>query len=339
LHERGTNILFIRLQAIGDCIGVFPYLRSLRSAYPWYRISFMTQPEVADVARAMTFLENVHVVRSGHNRATRLMLALPAAFDAASHGYDWILDLQDSPISRVICRMSLRSSRATMEKFEHKHHAERFIDVVRYSGLDPDGCLRPALPEDAPLTLDDYRDPDIGLRALKRLGIEPDCELVVLNPGGAYPSRNWAVENYAEFAERFRESGHRNAEFLALGTENRLGKKARRLARAVAGFHNLVGRTTLLEAMAILQHADLVVSEDSGLLHMAWTAGRPTVGILGSSSSYWGKPLGRHTASLDSSNLPCAWCLKPECPLGHYRCLTQYTPATVLSEAARLMKR
>jgi heptosyltransferase-2 len=99
----------------------------------------------------------------------------------------------------------------------------------------------------------------------------------------------------------------------------------------------IIGKTTVAEAFAILQLTKLVLSEDSGLMHMSWVSGVPTVALLGGTRSDWVQPLGEHSDFVDSSDLPCGNCMQEKCKWGDTRCLTRYTPEIIFEKAKALI--
>ena len=126
--------------------------------------------------------------------------------------------------------------------------------------------------------------------------------------------------------------------FLVLGTEQ-IREKANFLKKNLGDkLINLVGKTTPSEAFAILQKAELVVSEDSGLMHMAWVAQVPVVALFGSSRSAWSKPPGRWSVCLDSSDLDCGECLQPACRFGDVHCLSRYSTGFIVETARKLLE-
>jgi len=97
---------------------------------------------------------------------------------------------------------------------------------------------------------------------------------------------------------------------------------------------NLAGTTSLAEAIALIAASDAVVSNDSGLMHIAAALQRPQVAIFGSSDP-------RHTPPLSSKaqiiwlHLSCSPCFQRTCPLGHLNCLNQISPQRVMNEVNR----
>jgi heptosyltransferase-2 len=100
---------------------------------------------------------------------------------------------------------------------------------------------------------------------------------------------------------------------------------------------NLIGKTSLKDVAEILSHAECVVSNDSGLMHLSSAVDTPIVGIYGSSSPEYTPPLCEESKrEIIYKNLDCSPCFKRSCPLGHTNCLNYITVDMVLSAIARL---
>ena len=99
--------------------------------------------------------------------------------------------------------------------------------------------------------------------------------------------------------------------------------------------HNLVGTTSLAEAIDLLSCVDSVVSNDSGLMHVAAALGKPVTGIYGSTSPDFTPPLSERVKLL-STDIECRPCFKRECPYGHLRCLTELRPELAIAAVKEL---
>lgn len=168
--------------------------------------------------------------------------------------------------------------------------------------------------------------------ALGRHALRPQG-YVVFAPGAEYgPAKRWPAIHFAELARGL----GRTAVLLGSGKEAPLCAE---IAQAAGGGHclDLAGRTNLLEAFALIAGAGTVVSNDSGLMHVAAAFAVPQVAVFGSSSPLHTPPLNDRAQVVwlkqDPDYQPpldCAPCFERDCPLGHTRCLVDITPDRVL---------
>jgi ADP-heptose:LPS heptosyltransferase len=182
------------------------------------------------------------------------------------------------------------------------------------------------------------RDPGRGWRKLTAAGWDGTSELVVLNPAGAFPGRNWPLERYREFAERW--ASHRGSvRFLLLG-QSKIAPKAQWLAASLGTRAiSLVGHDTPGEAFAMLRHARLVVSEDSGLMHMSWAAGTPTIALFGASRWVWAQPQGNYCEAVVTCRAGDGICMAGTCRAGPESCLATLQAAPVVDLGLALLER
>ncbi len=162
---------------------------------------------------------------------------------------------------------------------------------------------------------------------LKRLNLTLDPPVAVLCPGAEFgPAKRWPVRHFATAARQLISQGF---QVWLLGSKKD-HPIAAQLAREVDGpIHNLCGATSLGEAVDLMALAQRVISNDSGLMHVAAALCRPLVAVFGSSSPEFTPPLSNE-ARVVTLNLPCSPCFKRECPLGHLNCLENLTPDQVM---------
>ncbi len=321
------NILAIRFHAIGDVAITFPTLQAVRQRYPATTIDLLTTQATAGLAEATGIFRSVSTIGIPRNRTQRLTAAVSGGFRARSGRYDIVLDLQRNWISRTVRSIVSPAGWAEFDRFSPTSAHIRTLRTVRAAGLD--------IPESVPpLSLPRERFGAARDRLLAG-GWDGTAPLVCLNPAGLWTSRQWPAASYATLATLLTDA--RTVQFILLGTE-RMSSRSAPLARSLGErVIDLVGSTSLAEAFGIVQHASLIVSEDSGLMHLAWVSGVPTVALFGSSRHDWSAPVGKHTALFHSGDLECGACMDPDCRFGDTHCLTRVSPDQVLEQSLRLL--
>ena len=156
--------------------------------------------------------------------------------------------------------------------------------------------------------------------------------IYVMCPGAEYgPSKRWPTEHFASLATQL-VSNNPNNHIILLGSQSDqiLGAEIASLAKQNSHIHDWCGNTSLDEAIALIGISKAVISNDSGLMHIAAALQTPQVAIFGSSDPAHTPPLSEK-AKVIWLNLPCSPCHKKECPLGHLKCLKDILPEQVLT--------
>jgi heptosyltransferase-2 len=323
------KILAIRLQATGDVVVTLPYLQNLyNSLGSSLKFDFFTRKETEDIPKNILLFNKVYSIGGGRNFKKQLLSALLLLPWLFIQRYDVIIDLQNNIISKIIRKLLLPKAWSVFDRFSPISGAERYRLTIEAAGIGKNKA-------DSNFRL---KYPETGLKILKNNSWIEKNELVVLNPAGAFETRNWNLHNYVAFAQLWLND-FPQTQFLVMGTSPLASKAAFLKERLGNKLINLVEQTTPSEAFAILQHAKLVLSEDSGLMHMAWISGIPTVALFGATRSDWSRPLGEHTFLFDSSDLPCGNCMQAVCKFGDVHCLTRVTPEQVFHHAFSLIQK
>lgn len=322
------RILAIRLQAMGDVVITLPYLQHLRNSLPSEgRLDFLTREEMEDIPKNLDLFDHIYSIGGAREFRKQLLstfLLLPQLF---MRRYDVVIDLQNNILSRIVRKILLPTAWSAFDRFSPRPAGERNRLTIEAIGLGNNRM-------DTRLRL---RQSFRATTSLKNKGLKETDKLVVLNPAGAFATRNWEMHKYVLFARQWLRRWP-ETEFVVLGTSF-VAEKAAFLENELGDrLINLVGRTTPSEVFSLLQHVTLVLSEDSGLMHMAWVSGTPVVALFGSTRSDWSRPLGPHSVVLDSSDLPCGDCMQAICRRGDVFCLSRLSPEEVFTRAVSLLE-
>jgi heptosyltransferase II len=325
------NSLVIAPQWIGDAVMTEPLLRRLHArgekltvgALPWVAPVYRAMPQVADVIE-FPFAHGGLQLKARRSIAKQVQGRFDTAYVLPNSLKSALLPFLASIPRRVgylgEARVGLLTHRLKNPKTKPPMVAFYSALSGDKTGLDND---RPQL-QIAPARID----------ATSKLFALPTGGYYVFAPGAEYgPAKRWPVIHFAELAKSLAHP------VVLLGS----AKEAELCAEIeqVAGQGkclDLAGKTPLEQAFALIAGARAMVSNDSGLMHVAAAFGVPQVAVFGSSSPLHTPPLNEKARVIwlkeDAAYQPpldCAPCFERECPLGHTRCLYDVTPERVLA--------
>lgn len=210
-----------------------------------------------------------------------------------------------------------------LDKARYPLMVQRFAALAWPAGAE--------LPEELPAPVL-RADPAQAAALRGRYGLESPRPVVAFCPGAEYgPAKQWPARHFASLAGSLIRQGF--AVWLLGSARDKPHAEEIRDALELdpqAHCRNLCGLTTLGEAVDLLAEAACVVTNDSGLMHIAAALSRPLVVLYGSSTAAFTPPL-TDKKRLLSLDLPCSPCFKRECPLLHLDCLNKLTPDRVLT--------
>ncbi len=322
------RVLAIRLQAMGDLVITLPYLQQLRNTLPPDTVlDLLTREEVDAIPKHMHLFNRVYSIRGGRSVKKQLLHTCWLIPQLFLKKYDVVIDLQDNIVSRLVSKCLMPKAWSLFDRLSPVAAGERTRATIEAIGLGK--CF--------PHTVFSMVNRQEAIQLLRENGWKEDHQLVVLNPAGAFESRNWPIDNYVQFAALWLKN-FPDTQFLVMGTEFIAARSACMEKHLGNRMINLVNKTTPAQAFAIVQEVKFVLSEDSGLMHMAWVSGIPTMALFGSTQSEKARPLGEATGFVDSADLECGGCMQPRCRYGDTHCLTRYSAEMIFEKSIPLLQ-
>lgn len=328
------RIIIIDLLYLGDLLFATPFIRNLRQNLPESRIDMVVNSNFFSIIEDSPYLDNVY-----------------------SYNKEW--NTRES----INFTKKLRKNHYTLGINIHGNWRTAFLlkDIkpdysVGYGGRGRGIFLdqvieRPAdlhmvntylkLLEDNGYTVKD-KNTEIGINpaSLKKMrgflrenGYRGKRKVIGLNTGGSWPTKRWPVEKFAKLADRL--IAEYNCNIIFLGSKGDLS----RIDKIISLMNNrplvAAGETNLKELAVLESMCDLVISNDSGPVHVAAAAGTPTITIFGPSDEKKYRPLGdKHEIVINE--LDCRPCGEHKCPLGHHRCMEDIGVDDVLKIADKM---
>lgn len=334
------QILIIRLGRLGDVVLATPLVRALRRAFPDSQVDWVIKQEFAPLLQGLPGLRQVIALDTREGLPGLLRLAR----EIRGRRYDLVVDLHGVPRSYLLCARSGATMRRRYRKWLLRRRlltglgwnllrgapgvAERYFTALEDFGITPDH----GPPE---LNL----DPEARRESAHRLADLPRPR-IGLAPGATRFTKRWPAESFAaagsRLAERFSGS------LVIIG-----GPEDESIAEVVAGqvsggpVQNLAGRLSLPQAAAVLAELDLLISNDTGLMHLATAVQTPVVAVFGPTTRELGFfPRGPKAKVIEHANLSCRPCSvhgTDACPRGHFRCMKEIRPEQVAAAAASFL--
>ncbi|MBR9977567.1 MAG: lipopolysaccharide heptosyltransferase II [Bacteroidetes bacterium] len=322
---RLNKVLLIRLSSIGDIILCTPMLRAIKQAFPECEVHFLTRKEFAPL-----LLHDPHIdhllsmdTEEGRTGLAAMNLAL------MREQYDAVFDLHNNFRSRTLRNgTSARIHHVDKRVFrrlllvwmkwnrygESVPVPQRYIETALRYGIRADTAGPRLYPPD-----ESYLEVRLKLRTA---GMDPSQPAKGICPGAKHATKRWPAAHYVELARRLAGDGQH---LLLFGSKEDVDTAAE-IKRAAPQFvHDLTGRLSLMETAAAMRHCQLIIANDSGLMHMATAMKVPVIALFGSTVREFGFfPYHSPAAVLEVDGLPCRPCThigRARCPEDHFACL------------------
>lgn len=325
------KILIIRLSSLGDIILTQPVISLLFEEYPSAEIHYICKPQFVELVQCLD--PRIKAIAYEKNPAMLLRLA--------NSKYDIVLDLHGKLASWLISRSVKAKTKKVYDKRRSMRKAivsgakDLFIESTTslyFSALDGIVSKEKQKLATAPRIGLPDRTPHLELLP----DFDPKFKTIAIFPGAAHPTK---IYPYRYLNESIKLTG-KEYRFILLGSyeENHLGL---RLADAnPEKTFNLCGAYSFAQLIHVLERCDLVISGDSGPMHLAAALGKKQIAIFGSTHPRLGfAPQNPHAKviCLNLSCQPCSLHGANRCPLGHFDCMMKIKPADLMREIQTIL--
>ncbi|MEI6126230.1 MAG: glycosyltransferase family 9 protein [Pseudomonadota bacterium] len=333
------KILIVRLSSLGDVVHTLPAVRALKNHFPDASLTWVIEEAASDLLRGYPGVDRVIVSRRKQWLADigRCAFSGPAleikkfVSELRDDLYDLIIDFQGllksgllAGLARGEKKLGFRNAREGAALFYtdkapppafNAHALKRHLALVAPLGItDP-------LPEFA--SLFGKEDDDAIAKLFAHEGISGDKALICMHPSAMWPTKLWGREKIAGLCDMLQHAY--NCEILCVGGAGEK-KYLEAICALVAGkVKNMAGKTTLRQLACLISKARLMISMDSGPMHLACVVGTPVVAVFGPTAPWRTGPFGRDYR-VARKELPCSPCFQRKiCPAKHHRCMKDIT--------------
>ncbi|HWQ40214.1 MAG TPA: lipopolysaccharide heptosyltransferase II [Burkholderiales bacterium] len=334
----GPRILIVAPSWVGDAVLSQPLLALLKARQPdaaidvfapsWVLPVYRRMPEVAGTLEnpfghgALALGARLRYGRRLRERCYARAVILPNSLKSALVPYFAAIAQRTGFVGEL--RYGLLNDARRLDEARMPLMVERFAYLAGEAG---EPLLRP-VPRPRLRVTGEETQQVLAAKALQR----PE-RLACFCPGAEYgPAKRWPAAHFAQLA---RHLARQSWKVWLLGSSKDVEAGTQIVRQAGDAVLDLTGKTSLDEAVALLAIADLVVTNDSGLMHVAAALDRPLVAIYGSSSPRFTPPLSEH-ARIVQLGVPCSPCFQRVCPLGHFDCMMRLAPERILREIEAL---
>jgi len=326
------NILIIKPGAVGDLLQMTPVIRALNGYSPGAKISLLVGSEItaALFKNDRRITETIIFERDGRHRSLSSRLTLWNHLHAK--GYDLVLNYQRSNLKTWFLASAAFPCRVLVY---HKTESRTVHAVVNYlETLTPLGLIPTDL--DLELFLDDES------RAFARnffSSQDLDGKIVIaLNPGATHEVNRWPTNRFAELADLITDQLHGCP--LIIGGPDDVPLAGEIIARSRVKPISLAGNTSLLQLGAVLERCNMLVSGDTGPLHLATATGTKVIGLFGAADPARTGPVGKGHRVIQAGTIPCVTCRSRRCNNQNYlECMESITALEVADVAAAMLRK
>jgi heptosyltransferase III len=329
--SRISRILVIKLRAVGDVLLSTVVTKNLREAFPTAKIAFLTESPSADIIRNNPYIDEPVIYDRSSTGSVELIRKVRRG------KFDLVIDLFGNPRSALLTRLSGARHRVGF-RFRGRTYAYTLIVEPRGGTVHNTQFNLDAL-EAIGISIVDrtvqFRFSDEDRRYVDEFLAQAGIGGLVigLNTGGGWYTKRWPLDRFAvlggHLIERF------GARIVLPWGPGQL-EEVRNVQSMMKDRGFIPPPTTLTQLGALLARCSIVVSNDSGPMHIAAAVGTPVLGIYGPTNPLLQGPYGEQHLTVRREGLDCLGCNFTKCPIGHL-CMNELTIEKVLEAFEELL--
>jgi lipopolysaccharide heptosyltransferase II len=343
------KILIIRLSSLGDILLTTPIVRCLRKKFPHAQIDFLLKSEYAELYRFNNQINNLLEIKTGKRSELSLLQK-----QIQRTRYDILIDLQNNFRSRYLRFFSMARYTRVINKrvikryllvrfginlFRNKQHVvDRYFETIKKFGV-----------------VNDYQGLDINIsgEAIEVINSIvgsknlPNYTYVFgLAPSARHFTKRWLPDRFVQLGVYLVKKYHAKIFIFGSITEQEYCDDITQMINFKSGAtvaENFAGKTNILETAKLLSLCDVVVTNDSGLMHLASALKKKIMAIFGSTVEQLGFfPYGTKSTVVEAEKVSCRPCShigKAECPQKHFNCMNEISVDEVAEAVRRILEK
>jgi len=336
------KILIIRLSSIGDILLSTPFIRQIRETFPDAKIDFIVKDIYKDLLVHNPHINELYCLKlnEGRKELDDLKVTL------RDESYSVVFDLHNNMRSNYL-KSGIQSGKTySIKKGKFKQILLVYCKINIYEKETP-------IPHRYLSVAKEYgvKDDEKGLelfwnketidsaeKKVISMGLELDHPYICLAPGAGFFTKRWPEEKFDNLVKLIQQ----NNEFQIIVLGDDKDKEAGLSLKKQRNIIDSSGKLSLLETAYIISKGKMIVSNDSGLMHMATSVNKPVLAIFGSTVKELGFfPYRAKSKVIENSDLSCRPCShigRKSCPKKHFRCMDEITPERVYTELGQLLQ-
>ena len=339
------RIIIVRMDRIGDVVLSTPVIKAVRNAYPDSHIAVLVRPYAREVVEGNPYIDEV-ITYDKSEKEKGLFGKIMFIVGLRNKKFDLAIILHPKNSSHILAYLAGIPKRLGYDKklgifltkkiphtkqYGLKHEIDYALGLLRYIGIES---------SDKSLHVPVNKSSEERIKGIfDKNGISQNDPVITIHPAASCRSRRWKLERFVKVSDVLAKKYGARIIIISGPDDKAMGDRVAELMKSRA--LNLSGKTSVSDIVSILRRSKLLISNDSGPVHISCAVGTPVISIFGRndrglSPERWG-PVGSRDIALHK-DVGCEICLAHNCKLG-FKCLDMISVADVLLAGERILKR